>query len=174
MWKIDKSVYRDRELKKLSKMRVSMVPIVNAALGTVLKDLEKGPEELEIRGKIVRILTTAVLRSIRILTRVMKPKDTCCHLVLNKKQTTRKRSVLISCIILGRSLPLIMRIQATAVLRSIRILTRVMKPKDICCHLVLNEKNNNPETLSFNLLHNSKQITFSNHEDPGYSRVKIY
>ena len=43
------------------------IPIVVVALGMVLKNLEKGLEELEIRGRIETIRTTTLLRSVKIL-----------------------------------------------------------------------------------------------------------
>ena len=44
-----------------------VIPVVIGTLGMVLKDLEKELEELEIRGRIKTIQTTALLRSARIL-----------------------------------------------------------------------------------------------------------
>ena len=46
-----------------------MIAILIGALGTVHKSLENRLEELEIRGKIESIQTTALLRSARILKR---------------------------------------------------------------------------------------------------------
>ena len=43
-------------------------------LGTILKGLEKKLEELEIRGTIEIIQTTAQVKSIRILRRVLETK----------------------------------------------------------------------------------------------------
>ena len=43
-------------------MRVMVIPVVIGALGMVLKSLEKGLEELETRGRIKIIQTTAFLR----------------------------------------------------------------------------------------------------------------
>ena len=39
-----------RELKKLLNMKVTIIPIIIGALGTVIKGLLKGLEDLEIRG----------------------------------------------------------------------------------------------------------------------------
>ena len=62
-----------RELKKkLWNMKVTAIPIVTSALGTVPKGLVKGQEDLEIRGKVETIQTTAILRSARILRRVLE------------------------------------------------------------------------------------------------------
>ena len=41
-----------RELKKLRNMRVTIVPIVFGALGTITKGLLKGLENLEVRGRV--------------------------------------------------------------------------------------------------------------------------
>ena len=54
------------------------MPIVVGALGTVAKRLKKGLEQIEISGRIEIIQTTALLRSARILSRVLK---TCCYSV---------------------------------------------------------------------------------------------
>ena len=48
------------------------IPIVIGALGMVPKGLERSLEELEIRGRIETIQTTALLRSARILRRVLE------------------------------------------------------------------------------------------------------
>ena len=53
-------------------MRVSVIPIVIGALGTITKGLVKGLEDLELKGQAETILTTALLRSARILRRVLK------------------------------------------------------------------------------------------------------
>ena len=55
---------------------VAVIPLVIGALDTVTKRLIQGPEDLEIRGQVEIIKTTALLRSARILRRVLK---TCCH-----------------------------------------------------------------------------------------------
>ena len=70
--KIDKYLDLARELKKLWNMRIKMIPIVVGAHGTVPKNLENKLDDLEIRGRIGTILTTALLQSARILRRVLK------------------------------------------------------------------------------------------------------
>ena len=57
-------------------MKVTFIPIVIGALGTATKGLIKGRKDLEIRGQVETIKTTALLKSIRILSRV---SETCCH-----------------------------------------------------------------------------------------------
>ena len=52
-------------------MKVMVIPIVIGALGTIPKRLVKGLEELEIKGHVEIIQTTALLRSARILRRVL-------------------------------------------------------------------------------------------------------
>ena len=67
-------MYRDlaRKLKKLRKMKVTIVPIVTGALGTVTKGLLKGLEDLEVGGRVETIQTTALFKTARILGRVLK------------------------------------------------------------------------------------------------------
>ena len=55
-----------RQLKKLWNMRVTVIPVVIGALGTVLKGLERKWEELEIGGRIETTQTTVLLRLARI------------------------------------------------------------------------------------------------------------
>ena len=61
-----------RELKKLWNMKVTIVPIVIGALGTVTKGLLKGLEDLEVSGRVETIQTTALRRTARILRRVLE------------------------------------------------------------------------------------------------------
>ena len=62
------------ENKKLWNVKVTVILIVIGALGTVTKGLIKGLEDLEIRGKIETIQTTALLRWARILRRVLETR----------------------------------------------------------------------------------------------------
>ena len=63
--KKDKYLDLSRELKKLGNMKVTVIPIeINA---TVTKGLLKRLENLEIRGQVETIFSTALLRSARIL-----------------------------------------------------------------------------------------------------------
>ena len=68
----DKYLDLARELKKLWNMKVTIVPIVIGALGIITKGLLKGLEELEIGGRVETIQTTALLRTARILRRVLE------------------------------------------------------------------------------------------------------
>ena len=70
--KKDKYLDLARELKKLWNMKVTIVPIVIGALGTISKELLKGLEDLEVGGRVETIQTTALLRTTRILRRVLE------------------------------------------------------------------------------------------------------
>ena len=61
-----------RELKTLWNMKVTFILIIIGALGTVSKGLMKGLEDLEIRGRVETIQTTILLRTARILRRVLE------------------------------------------------------------------------------------------------------
>ena len=61
-----------RELKKLWNMKVTVIIIMSGALGTVTKGLVHGLEDLEIRGRVETIQTTALLRLARILSRILE------------------------------------------------------------------------------------------------------
>ena len=53
-------------------MKVTIVPIVIGALGTVTKGLLKGLVDLEVGGRVETIQTTALLRTARILRWVLE------------------------------------------------------------------------------------------------------
>ena len=53
-------------------MKVTIVPVVIGALGTISKGLIKGLEDLEVGGRVETIQTTALLRTARILRRVLE------------------------------------------------------------------------------------------------------
>ena len=53
-------------------MKVTIVPIVTGALGTITKGLLKGLDDLEVGGWVETIQMTAMLRKARILRRVME------------------------------------------------------------------------------------------------------
>ena len=69
-----KNKYLDlaRELKKLWNMEVTIIPIVIGTFGTVTKGLLKGLKDLEVGGRVETIQTTALLRTARILRRVLE------------------------------------------------------------------------------------------------------
>ena len=70
--KKDKYLDLARKLKKLWNMQVTIIPIVIGAFGTVTKGLLKGLEDLEVGGRVETIQTTALLRTARILKRVLE------------------------------------------------------------------------------------------------------
>ena len=65
--KRDKYLDLGRELKKLWNLKVTETQIVTVALSTVIKRLIKGLEDLETRGRVETIRTTALVSSVRIL-----------------------------------------------------------------------------------------------------------
>ena len=64
------------ELKEIRNMKVMVIPTVISALRTTPKRLVKGLEDLKIREQVKTTQTTPLLRSARILGRVLV---TCCH-----------------------------------------------------------------------------------------------
>ena len=59
-----------RELNKLWNMKLTVIPIVIGALSTVTKGMVQGLVDLEIKGQVETIQTTALLRLVKILRRV--------------------------------------------------------------------------------------------------------
>ena len=70
--KRDKYLDFARELKKLWNMKVTITLIVIGALGAVTKGLSKGLKDLEVRGRMDTIQTTALLRTAKIPRRVLE------------------------------------------------------------------------------------------------------
>ena len=68
-----KDTYLDlaRELKKLWNIQVTIIRIVIGIFGTVTKGLLKGLEDLEVDGRVETIQTTELLKTARILRRVL-------------------------------------------------------------------------------------------------------
>ena len=64
--KRDKYLDFARGLKENMENKVTVIPIVSGAIGTVTKGLVQGLEDLEISGRVETIQTTVVLRSVRI------------------------------------------------------------------------------------------------------------
>ena len=108
--KKDKYLDLARELKKLCKMKVTIIHIVIGAFGRVNKELLKGLEDLEVDGWVVTIQTTALLRTVRILRRVLETwgdllsqtpvKD--YQLTLIRKPLMSKKTIIIIIIIIKR------------------------------------------------------------------------
>ena len=55
-------------------MKETVIPIVIGELGTIPKGLVKGLEHFEIIGQVETIQTTTLLRSARILRRVLETR----------------------------------------------------------------------------------------------------
>ena len=53
-------------------MKVTIIPILTGAFGTVTKGLLKGLGNLEVGGRVETIQTTALLRTARIPRRVLE------------------------------------------------------------------------------------------------------
>ena len=70
----EKNKYLDfsRKLKKLWNMKMMFIPIVIGAQGTITKGLIKGLNNMEIRRHVETIQITALLRSARILRKVLE------------------------------------------------------------------------------------------------------
>ena len=61
-----------RELKTPWSMKVTIIPIVVGAFGTVPKGLLNGLENSKIRGRVETIQTTSLLRTARIMRRLLE------------------------------------------------------------------------------------------------------
>ena len=70
--KRDKYLDLARELKRQWIMKVTIIPIVIGAFGTVTEGLIQGLEDLEVGGRVETIQTTALLKTARILRRVLE------------------------------------------------------------------------------------------------------
>ena len=71
--KRDKYLDLARELKKkLWNMKVTTIPIVIGAFGTLTKGLLKGLGDLEVGDRVETIQTTSLLKTARILRRVLE------------------------------------------------------------------------------------------------------
>ena len=70
--KRDKYLDLARELKKLWNMKVTIIPLVIGTFGMVTKGLLKDLEDLEVGGRVETIQTTALLKTARILRRVLE------------------------------------------------------------------------------------------------------
>ena len=56
-----------------------VIPIIVGALGTIPKSLEKRVREQDIKGALKTLQATKLLKSVRIIKRVLEPEETCCH-----------------------------------------------------------------------------------------------
>ena len=66
-------------------MQVTIIPIVIGAFGTVTKTLQKGLGDLKVGGRVKIVQTTTLLRTVRILRRVL---ETCCHSDCSERPST--------------------------------------------------------------------------------------
>ena len=66
-------------------MKVTILPIVIGAFGTVTKLLLKGMEDLEVGGRVETIQTTALLITARITRRILETKGDLLSLKLQWK-----------------------------------------------------------------------------------------
>ncbi len=70
-------------------MKVTIVPIVIGALGTITKGLLKGLEDMEVGGRVETIQTTALLRRAKNPEKssgdLRRLEETCCHSDSNEK-----------------------------------------------------------------------------------------
>ena len=80
--KKDKYLDPTKVLKKLWNMKVTIIPIVIGVFGTVTRGLLKGLEDLEVGGRVETIQTTALLRTNRILRRVLETRGNLLSLKL--------------------------------------------------------------------------------------------
>ena len=63
-------------------MKVTIIPIVIGAFGTVTKGLLKGLDDLEVGGRVETIQTTALSKTARILRRVLETWEDLLSLTL--------------------------------------------------------------------------------------------
>ena len=73
------------ELKKVCNVKATVIPIVIGVLYTFSKELVQGLEDLEIRGRVMTIQATALLRSARTLRRDMETLGDLLSLRLLRK-----------------------------------------------------------------------------------------
>ena len=83
--KKDKYPDLSRERKKQWNMKVTIIPIVIVASGTVTKGMVQWLEDLDITGRVQTVLTTVFLRTVRILRRVLKTWGDLLSLRLQRK-----------------------------------------------------------------------------------------
>ena len=71
-------------------MKVTIIPIVIGAFGTVTKELLKGLEDLEVGGREETIQTTVLLRTARTLRRVLEARGDLLSLKLQWKTISQR------------------------------------------------------------------------------------
>ena len=80
--KRDKYLDLLRELKKLWNMKVTIILLVIGTFGKATKGLLKGLEDLEVGGRVETIQTTALLKTARIVRRVLETREDMLSLKL--------------------------------------------------------------------------------------------
>ena len=80
--KRDKYLDLARELKKVWNMQLTIIPIIIGAFGTVTKGLQKGLDDFEGSGRMETIQTTTLLKTDRILRRVLETRGDLLSLKL--------------------------------------------------------------------------------------------
>ena len=83
--KRDKYLDLARELKKLWNMKVTIIPIVIGAFGTVIKDLLKSLVDLEVGGRAETIQTTALWKRPEYWEKSWRLEETCCHSISRER-----------------------------------------------------------------------------------------
>ena len=86
--KKDKYLDLARGLNQLWNMKVTIVPIVIGALGTITKGLLKGLEDMEFGGRVETTQTTALLKTARIMRWVLETWGDLLSLKLQCKTIT--------------------------------------------------------------------------------------
>ena len=111
----------DRELRKVVKHKVTLILTIAGTFGMVQRKLVKRLQKLEIRGRTETSQTTALLKSVRILRRVLE--------IRGRTETSQTTALLKLVRILRRVLDIRGRTetsQTTALLKSVGILRRVL------------------------------------------------
>ena len=54
---------------------MTLLPVIAGVLETVSKGFGKGPKEIEIKGRVETIVSAALLKSTRILRRVLETRE---------------------------------------------------------------------------------------------------
>ncbi len=78
-WEKVKDLDLARELKKLRNMKVTIIPIVIGAFGTLTKGLLKGLEDLEVGGRVETIHQQYYWKRPEYWEESWRPEETCCH-----------------------------------------------------------------------------------------------
>ena len=83
--KRDKYLDLARELKKQRNMKVTIIPIVIGAFGTVTKGLLKGLEDLEVGGQVETIQTQHYRKRPEYWEESWRLEETCCQSISSER-----------------------------------------------------------------------------------------